>query len=133
MIELLLTIIVIISMFIGIAITIQLIINNRKLKKRIEELLEANAKIISQKKSSEVRLGQISEHLVPFLEEFKYDPKNIKFLGQPIDYICFEQDKIVFLEIKTGEAQLSPKQRNIKSLIENKQVYWDEFRLSAHK
>ena len=32
-------------------------------------------KLLSQKKKSEVRLGQIAEHLVPLLDPFPYDPK----------------------------------------------------------
>jgi len=90
-------------------------------------------KLLSQKKSSEVRLGQISEQLAPFLEGFTYDTRNTKFLGQPIDLIAFEQDKVVFIEVKTGKSQLSAKQKNIKDLINNNQVFWEEFRISGNK
>ena len=38
-------------------------------------------RLLSQKKSSEVRLGQISENLAPFLKEFKYNPKKCHFLA----------------------------------------------------
>ena len=86
--------------------------------------------LLGRKISSEVRLGQIAEHLVPFLENFKHDPKKAHFLGMPIDYIVFEDDKIVFLEVKTGYSHLSVKQRAIKKLVENKQVYWEELRLT---
>ena len=86
--------------------------------------------LLSRKISSEVRLGQIAEHLVPFLENFKYDPKKAHFLGMPIDYIVFEDDKIIFLEVKTGYSHLSLKQRAIKRLVEDKQVYWEELRLA---
>lgn len=87
-------------------------------------------KLLSRKISSEVRLGQIAEHLVPFLDNFKHDPKRAHFLGMPIDYIVFEDDKITFVEVKTGYSHLSPKQQAIKKLIEDKQVYWEELRLS---
>ena len=86
--------------------------------------------LLSRKISSEVRLGQIAEHLVPFLDNFKHDPKRAHFLGMPIDYIVFENDKITFVEVKTGYSHLSPKQQAIKKLIEDKQVYWEELRLS---
>jgi len=72
------------------------------------------SKLLSQKKSSEVRLGQISENLAPFLKDFKYDPKRTHFLGNPIDYVIFEEDKVVFLEIKSGEAKLSQSQKKNK-------------------
>jgi hypothetical protein len=88
-------------------------------------------KLLGQKKSSEVRLGQISEQLAPFLQEFKYDPKQTHFLGMPIDFICFQPDKVVFLEVKSGKAQLNPRQREIKQLILDKKVEWDEMRIDG--
>jgi len=100
---------------------------------KIKKLTQDYTKLLSQKKSSEVRLGQISEQLAPFLDGFPYDPKNCKFLGQPIDLIGFEPDKVVFIEVKTGGSQLSSKQKQIKELIKNKQVFWEEFRLSGNK
>jgi len=85
--------------------------------------------LLSQKKSSEVRLGQISENLAPFLKDFKYNPKKAHFLGNPIDYIIFEENKIVFLEIKSGESKLSEGQRNIKKLIQDGKVEFDQMRI----
>lgn len=126
--EILLTFIVIISILL--VTIIILFINLKKLKKLLEQKNTQYSTLLSQKKSSEVRIGQIAEHLVPFLGDFKYDPKNVKFLGQPIDLICFEHDKIIFIEVKTGKSQLSSKQKNIKELIENNKVYWEEFRIS---
>jgi len=95
----------------------------------IKDLEESYSKLLSQKKSSEVRLGQISENLAPFLKEFKYDPKKCHFLGNPIDYVIFEEDKIVFLEIKSGESTLSSTQRNIRDLIKDGKVYFDQMRI----
>ena len=86
-------------------------------------------KLLSQKKKSEVRLGQIAEHLVPLLDPFPYDPKKAQFLGSPIDFVVFEDDFISFVEVKTGRSQLTKKQRNIKKLVENKQVEWITIRL----
>ena len=117
--------------FIGI-ITI-LIVYGVIIKRQNKNLTQNYSKLLSQKKSSEVRLGQISEQLAPFLDGFSYDTKNTKFLGQPIDLIAFEPDKVVFIEVKTGGAQLSPKQKHIKELIQNGQVFWEEFRISGNK
>jgi hypothetical protein len=99
--------------------------------KKNKTLTQNYDKLLSQKKSSEVRLGQISEQIAPFLKGFSYDTRNTKFLGQPIDLIAFEPDKVVFIEVKTGGAQLSPKQKRIKELIQNHQVFWEEFRISG--
>jgi predicted Holliday junction resolvase-like endonuclease len=96
---------------------------------KLEEESKAKKKILSQKKSGEVRLGHIAEKLAPFLEDFTYNPENATFLGQPIDYIVFEDDEVVFVEIKSGNAQLSSKQRHIKKLVENNCVSWKTIRI----
>jgi len=98
--------------------------------KLLEESEIKYSTLLSQKKSSEVRLGQISENLAPFLKDFKYNPKETHFIGMPIDYIIFEEDKIVFLEVKSGKSQLSTKQKNIKNLIKDGKVEWDEMRIN---
>jgi predicted Holliday junction resolvase-like endonuclease len=86
-------------------------------------------KLLSQKKQSEVILGQITEQLVPFLDQFPYNPKQCQFLGQPIDYIIFEDEKVIFVEVKSGNSRLSKKQRLIKSNIEEGKVEFKEIRI----
>ena len=91
--------------------------------------LEKNLKDIqSRKQSQSTRYGQIFEQVVPFSKDFPFDPKNFRFIGNPIDGIVFEDDKITFCEIKLNNSTLNPKQKNIKSLIDEKKVYWREFR-----
>ena len=101
----------------------------KKLIKKVKDSEEKFSKLLSQKKSGEVILGQISEQLAPFLDSFPYDPHKVKFIGMPIDYICFDENKITFIEVKSGKSTLSPKQNNIKKLIKDKQVFWDEYRV----
>ncbi|MBN86492.1 MAG: hypothetical protein CL885_03105, partial [Dehalococcoidia bacterium] len=45
-----------------------------EIHKELTEEKEARKKVLSQKKSGEVRLGHIAEKLAPFLEGFTYDP-----------------------------------------------------------
>jgi predicted Holliday junction resolvase-like endonuclease len=99
------------------------------LRKTQFDLILENKKILSQKKSSEVITGQIAETLAPFLSDFKYNPQNAIFLGQPIDYLVFEKNEIVFVEIKSGNSTLSKKQRNIRDLIKNNKISWKEIRI----
>ena len=93
---------------------------------------EKYRKLLSQKKSSETRLGQISENLVPFLVGCPHNPKNMTFLGQPIDYLVFDLDegKITFLEVKSGNSRASKKQRLIKNIIQEGHVYYEEIRIN---
>jgi len=86
----------------------------------------------SEKKSKEVRLGQISEVLLPFLDGFEYDPKSLSALFQPIDYISFGEDEIVFIEVKSGGAQLSTKQRRIRDQIKEGKVRFEIYRLGEN-
>ena len=93
---------------------------------------ELNRTLLSQKKSSETRLGQISEHLVPFLENCRHDPKNMHFLGNPIDYVVFDFDEgaITFLEVKSGNSKPSKRQKTIKNIIKTGRVFYEEIRIN---
>jgi len=103
--------------------------NIAAVEKNLEEETESRKKTLSQKKSSEVRLGNIAETLAPFLDQFDFDPENCIFLGRPIDYISFEDEVITLIEVKSGKSQLNTKQRHIRDLIKNKQVAWKEIRI----
>tara|TARA_R110000824_G_scaffold113600_1_gene263416 strand:- start:178 stop:768 length:591 start_codon:yes stop_codon:yes gene_type:complete len=98
-------------------------------EKNLEEETESRKKTLSQKKSSEVRLGHIAETLAPFLDQFDFDPENCTFLGKPIDYISFDDDAVTLIEIKSGKSQLNSKQRHIRDLVKNNQVNWKEIRI----
>lgn len=93
---------------------------------------EKNRTLLSQKKSSETRLGQISEHLIPFLNGCTHDPKNLHFMGNPIDYLAFDFDdgKITFLEVKSGNSKASKRQKIIKNIIKTGRVYYEELRIN---
>lgn len=90
---------------------------------------EKNRNVLSQKKSSEIRTGHIAETLAPFLFE-GHDPKKLRWLGQPIDYIAFDNDKITFIEVKSGKSGLSHNQKKYKQLVMEGKVEWEEFRIS---
>tara|TARA_Y100000592_G_C5442702_1_gene304272 strand:- start:113 stop:652 length:540 start_codon:yes stop_codon:yes gene_type:complete len=98
-------------------------------QERLKEETEQRKKVLSQKKSGEVRLGHIAETLAPFLDQFDFDPENCCFMGKPIDYISFGDDEITFIEVKSGNAQLSAKQRHIRDLVNQKLVSWKEVRI----
>jgi len=103
--------------------------NNKKEKNR---LLKKYKELFKQKKSSEVRLGQITEQFAPFIPTWEHDPKNFKFLGAPIDGISFnlKDGEIIFIEIKSGKSRLSENQKKIKEIIEKGNVVFKTFRVS---
>ena len=97
------------------------------MKKQLEDI----NKILSQKKSSEVRLGQIGEHFAPLLKDFPYDSKNARFLGSPIDFVVFDLDnnRIIFMEFKTGNAKETAKQRQVRDIIKAGNVTYEVMRV----
>ena len=79
--------------------------------------------------------GQFSEQLAPYLPDFPYLPTECKFIGKPIDLICFKgmDDKdineVIFVEVKSGKAKLSSSEKKLKEAIEKKKVRWEEYRV----
>lgn len=83
-----------------------------------------------QKISADVKMGQKSENLLPFLADFPYKDDEIRGLFNPIDLIVFRPDEIVFIEVKTGSSTLSTKQKHIGKLIKDKKVRFETFRIN---
>ena len=92
---------------------------------------EQYQKLLGQKKSSEVRVGQITEQIAPFLEDFPYDPKRARFIGDPIDFIVFGDDKISIVEVKSGHSQLNSTQRKIRDLIKQGKIEFNIYRVKG--
>ena len=86
----------------------------------------------SRSKSVEVRMGQLTEKMAPILGIFPKDPSNAHHLGSPIDYILFDDDEIVFIEVKSGKSRLTAKQRKIKNLVESGQVRFELIRFNEN-
>jgi predicted Holliday junction resolvase-like endonuclease len=85
---------------------------------------------IHYRKSSEVRLGKIGENLAPFLAGWPWKPRRFRFLGNPVDGIQFNDDEVVFVEIKTGKARLSSVQKSVKRLVKEGKVRFVTFKVS---
>lgn len=93
-----------------------------KLESDIREGKANLTKERGRNKSVEVRTGFIMEKIAPFTEIFGEDPNRAHHMGNPIDYIVFNDDDIVFVEVKTGKARLTPKQNKIKKMVEEGKV-----------
>lgn len=90
-------------------------------------------------RSHSVILGQVTEHLVPFMPDFQFNPKDVRFVGSPIDLVVFdgmdEGDlrQVVFVEVKTGaSAALTKRERRIRDVISAGQVKWTELRIARN-
>lgn len=86
-------------------------------------------------KSQSVTLGKITEHFIPYLPDFTYNPKDARFLGSPVDFVVFdglnegeEVKNIVFVEVKTGVSALNTRERRIRDAVQSGKVQWIELR-----
>mgnify|MGYP001199207675 FL=1 len=106
-------------------ILIILFISQSYYKNKIYKLQENLTKTTSDKISLSTKYGQISEEFFPLEQSYPYNSKDFKFLGNPIDGIQFNEDKIILVEFKTNKSKLSTKQRHIRNLINDKQVEFE--------
>lgn len=85
-------------------------------------------------RSQAVTAGKVLEQLVPYLPEFAFNPKDARFLGSPVDFVVFDGlsdgvvRQVVFVEVKTGNAELSRRERQVRDAVEARQVVWAEIR-----
>lgn len=86
-------------------------------------------------KSRAVLGGHFSEQLAPFLPDFEFKPNECMFMGKPIDFIVFNGmdekniSEVIFVEVKSGRAKISPQEKNLKEAIDKKKVRWVEYRI----
>jgi predicted Holliday junction resolvase-like endonuclease len=87
-------------------------------------------------RSQSVILGKVTEHLVPYLPTFTFNPKDARFIGSPIDILVFdgmdegELREIVFIEVKTGPtAALTKRERQIRDAVRTGRIQWREVRV----
>lgn len=116
---------------------IVLVVSFIKYTKEINEYKKENVKLIKKyhkelhfRKSSEVRLGHIGENLAPFTKCWPWDPNGFRFLGNPVDGIQFNDDEIIFVEIKTGGARLSKSQKKFKELVKSGNISFVTFKIT---
>jgi predicted Holliday junction resolvase-like endonuclease len=83
-------------------------------------------------RSEAVTTGKISEQLLPFFPEFRFNPRDARFLGAPVDFVVFDGlaegavRRVVFVEVKTGGGRLSARERLVREAVEAGRVGWLE-------
>lgn len=96
--------------------------STRSLRRRVKDL-------DSSKRSQSTRYGQTMEQFAPFLADWPWDPKGFRFIGSPVDGLQFNEDGVVFVEMKAAGSRLSPLQQAIKRHVEEGRVEWHEVRI----
>jgi predicted Holliday junction resolvase-like endonuclease len=88
-------------------------------------------------RSLAVTAGKVHEQLIPYLPAFPYNPKDARFLGSPVDLVVFDGlaegrvRRIVFVEVKTGGAGLTGRERMVRESVRKGEVEWVEMRVAA--
>ena len=91
----------------------------------------------ARRRSRTVHMASISEQLAPLLPGFRYNPKDVQWIGGrgAVDAVVWNgleaggDVEIVFLDVKTGpHARLTPNQRRIREAIMWKRIAFDEYR-----
>lgn len=87
-------------------------------------------------RSQAVTAGKVHEQLIPYLPVFPYNPKDVRFLGSPVDLVVFDGlaegrlRRIVFVEVKTGGAGLTGRERMVREAVREGAVEWVELRVA---
>ena len=88
-------------------------------------------------RSLAVTVGKVSEQLVPYLPDFHFNPKDVRFLGSPVDLVVFDGldagavRRVIFIEVKTGASGLSTRERQVRDAIQSGNVEWTELRVPS--
>jgi predicted Holliday junction resolvase-like endonuclease len=88
-------------------------------------------------RSRAITVGNFTQHFVPHMPDFAFDPRDVRFLGSPIDFVVFdglsEGDlrRIVLVEVKTGNASLSARERAVRDAVVDRRVQWLEYRAAT--
>lgn len=100
-------------------------------KQREEDAIRQDA----VKRSQSVIVGKVTEHLVPFLPEFPWNPKDARFIGSPIDFLVFDGldegqlRDVFFVEVKTASSSLTAREKQIREAVEGRRIGWREIRI----
>lgn len=92
-------------------------------------------------RSRAVLKGKLAEQLAPIFKVFGYNPSDARFIGDPVDYVIFDnytkvkeriEDtpiRIVLADVKTGESTLTYEQKRIKEGIKKGLIAFEVIRM----
>lgn len=75
-------------------------------------------------RSDNTHFGKMTEHLVPWLADTLYDPRDMRFIGSPVDFAIFDglsagkEVTITLLEVKTGKnPRLTTREERVREAV----------------
>ncbi len=101
---------------------------NEELAKKMKLATEG-----AERTTKAVNIGKNLERALPTMKDFKWVVPDSKFLGDPIDLLVFnglsngKVSSLSFVEVKSGNAKLNPRQKSIRDAIEEHKVSYKVF------
>lgn len=98
---------------------------------------EINARILeertdAQKRSRATSKGLMLEHIFPYLPAFSHNPRDARFLGDPIDFVVFDGlfakrsvSGLSIIEVKSGVSNLTETEKSIKRAVDKGRVNFE--------
>jgi predicted Holliday junction resolvase-like endonuclease len=103
----------------------------RKIQEDFEKRLQEERED-ARKRSRAVSKGLMLESICPYLPDFKYHPRDARFLGDPIDFVVFEGlfrgrkvKELTILEVKSGDSKMDETETSIKKAVERGKVNFE--------
>jgi predicted Holliday junction resolvase-like endonuclease len=136
------TAVLVVALVVAVAIIVSLATTGASYRARYKhtdtDLTKARADAVSRSRS--VVSGKVQEHLAPLFPEFlqRFNARDAIFLGNPLDFVVFdglseaedtEVRRVVFVEVKTGRASLTKRERRVRDAIQAGRVEYELLRL----
>lgn len=100
-----------------------------KSKTELQSMIRAERKA-AIKSSRATLLGKLMERIAPCFITFAYDPRDMRCISDPFDYVLFDGltidrrvKQIAFIEVKCGRGSLSPVQRSVREAVDKHRVF----------
>ena len=83
--------------------------------------------------------GRVIERIAPYMPDFGYNPRDVRFIGDPIDFVVFEGlsegqvRNVVFVEVKSGYSDLNKNERKVRTAIVERRVSWSLFHVPGEQ
>jgi predicted Holliday junction resolvase-like endonuclease len=110
----------------------------RSAHERVREILRSKTEVqalirVASKdavlRSRATLLGKLMERLAPCFRRFAYDPRDMRCICDPVDYVLFDGltverkvKQITFIEVKCGRSRLSSVQRSVRDVVEKGRI-----------
>lgn len=110
----------------------------RDARQRVREILGSKTEVqrlirdankAAVQRSRATLLGKLLERVAPCFRRFPYDPRDLRCICDPVDYVLFDGltverqvRKITFIEVKCGRGRLSSAQRSLREAVERGRI-----------